>query len=303
MLARRALLRCASMNPYGLAVGFGLVTASILAIASVGLTLQFGVTNYVNFAYGDFMTLGAYLAWKFNTGLHLNIWIAMVLAALCVGVVGIIVDRFLLSPFSRRFSNVFYILIVTFGLSLILLNLIQAIWSPNFQQFAIAPENPLHLGPFLLTPSQIAIFVIGGVLMVGVHLLLTRTRLGKAMRAMSDNSSLAMVSGIDTRKVTSITWFITGCLAGIAGTVLAINLGSITPGFGETFLFVIFAAVILGGIGKPYGAMLGALIMGLATEISAAIIDPAYKLDVAFVLLIVVLLVRPQGIVAVAGKA
>lgn len=291
------------MNSFGLAVGFGLVTASILAIASVGLTLQFGVTNYVNFAYGDFMTLGAYLSWKFNTSFHLNIWAAMVLGALCMGIVGVLVDRFLLSPFSRRFSNVFYILIVTFGLSLILLNLVQAIWSPNFQRFAITPENPLHLGPFLLTPSQVAIFAIGIVLMAGVHLLLTRTRLGKAMRAMSDNVPLAMVSGIDTRQVTSVTWFITGCLAGLAGTVLAINLGSITPAFGETFLFVIFAAVILGGIGKPYGTMLGALIMGLATEISAVIIDPAYKLDVAFVLLIVVLLLRPQGIVATAGKA
>lgn len=134
--------------------------------------------------------------------------------------------------------------------------------------------------------------------MIAVHLLLTRTRLGKAMRAMSDNPSLAAVSGINTRAITAVTWFLTGTLAGLAGTVLGLNISSITPSTGETFLFVIFAAVILGGIGKPYGAMLGALIIGLATEISAVVINAAYKLDVAFVLLI-----RPQGLLAVKGKA
>ena len=291
------------MNPYLLALGFGFVTASILAIASVGLTLQFGVTNYVNFAYGDFMSLGAYVSWQLNTRAHLDVWVAMVVSAAAIGIVGVLTDRFLLSPFVRRFSNVFYLLIVTFGLSLILLNVIGAVWSPNFQQFPVGAENPLHLGPFLLTPTQVAIFGIGVGLMVVVHLLLTRTKLGKAMRAMSDNTSLAMVSGIDTRRITSLTWFLTGAMAGIAGTVLAIDLGSITPAVGETFLFVIFASVILGGIGKPYGAMAGAFVIGITTELAAAVFNAAYKLDVAFVLLVVVLLIRPQGIFSVAGKA
>jgi branched-subunit amino acid ABC-type transport system permease component len=291
------------MNPYGLAVGFGLVTASVLAIASVGLTLQFGVTNYVNFAYGDFMSLGAYLTFELNTGGHMDVWLATAVSAVLMGFVGVATDRFLLSPFTRRFPNLFYVLIVTFGLSLILLNVISAIWSPNYQQLPVATENPLHLGPFLLTPSQVAIFGVGVALMFLVHFLLTRTKLGKAMRAMSDNTSLAMVSGIDTRLVTSITWWITGALSGVAGSVLAIDLGTITPAVGETFLFVIFASVILGGIGKPYGAMLGALVIGLATEISAVAINSAYKLDVAFLILVIVLLVRPQGIIAAAGKA
>jgi branched-chain amino acid transport system permease protein len=291
------------MNPYGLSIGFGLVTASILAIAAVGLTLQFGVTNYVNFAYGDFMSLGAYLTFELNTAAHMSVWLAMAISAVAMGFVGVATDRWLLSPFARRFSNLFYVLIVTFGLSLIMLNLISAIWSPNFQQLPTATQNPLHIGPFLLTPSQVAIFGVGVALMFAVHFLLTRTKLGKAMRAMSDNASLAMVSGIDTRLVTSITWWITGALSGVAGSVLAIDLGTITPAVGETFLFVIFAAVILGGIGKPYGAMLGALVIGLATEVSAVIINSAYKLDVAFVILVLVLLLRPQGIVASAGKA
>jgi branched-chain amino acid transport system permease protein len=291
------------MNPYGLALGFGLVTASILAIASVGLTLQFGVTNYVNFAYGDFMSLGAYLTFELNTAGHMSVWLAMAISAVAMGFVGVATDRWLLSPFTRRFQNLFYVLIVTFGLSLILLNLISAIWSPNFQQLPITDESPLHLGPFLLTPSQVAVFGLGVALMVAVHLMLTRTKLGKAMRAMSDNPSLAMVSGIDTSFVTSVTWWITGALSAVAGSVLAIDLGTITPAVGETFLFVIFAAVILGGIGKPYGAMLGALVIGLVTEECAVLFNSAYKLDFAFVVLVIVLLVRPQGIIASAGKA
>lgn len=290
-------------NELALALGFGLVTASILAVASVGLTLQFGITNYVNFAYGDFMTLGAYIAWQLNTSLKWNIWLAMVGASVGVGIIAVLFNRFLLAPFSRRFPDLFSILIVTFALSLVLLNVIQAIWGPNFKQYAVPYENPLSLGPFLLTRTQIIIILLSVAIMIVLHVLLTRTKLGKAMRAMSDNTSLASVTGIDTGRITTITWFLTGLLAGLAGTILGLNISSITPATGEGFLFVIFAAVIFGGIGKPTGAMLGALIIGLATEISAIVINPAYKLDVAFVILILVLLVRPQGLIASAGKA
>lgn len=291
------------MNALALAIGFGLVTSSILALASMGLTLQFGVTNFVNFAYGDLMTLGAYVAWVVNVHGHQNIWVSMVAAAVAIGLLALLLGRYLLGPFARRFTNLFFVMIVTFGLSLILLNVIQVIWGPNYQQYNVPRQSPLHLGPFLLTADQVVIIGIGILVMLVVHLLLTRTRLGKAMRAMSDNPSLATVSGIDTNRITTLTWFVTGTLAGLAGTVLGLNISSITPSTGETFLFVIFAAVILGGIGKPYGAMLGALLIGLATEVSAVFINAAYKLDVAFALLVIVLLVRPQGILATAGKA
>jgi branched-subunit amino acid ABC-type transport system permease component len=291
------------MHAFTLSIGFGLVTASILALASMGLTLQFGVTNFINFAYGDFLSLGAYLTWTANAKLHLSIWVAMVIGSAGMGALAVLLNHFVIGPFARRFRNLFYVVIVTFGLSLILLNLIQAIWGPNYQQYRVSPQSPLHLGPFLLTADQLIIFGIGAAAMLAIHLLLTRTKLGKAMRAMSDNGPLATVSGINTRAVTAITWFMTGTLAGLAGSVLALNVSSVTPSTGETFLFVIFAAVILGGIGKPYGAMLGALVIGLATEISAVVINAAYKLDVAFALLIIALLIRPQGLLAVKGKA
>lgn len=286
-----------------LAIGFGLVTASVLALASVGLTLQFGVTNYVNFAFGDFLTVGAYLAWVANVELHLSIWLAALIGALGMGVVAVILNRLILQPFVDRGSPLLFLLIVTFGLSLILSNGVLAIWGPGFQRFAVpSSQQPLNLGVFLLTPTQLIIIGVACVAMLGVHLLLTRTKLGKAMRAMSDNADLARVSGIDTARVTAFTWFLSGALAGVAGVVLGLNITAIQPTFGSEILFVIFAAVILGGIGSPYGAMLGALVIGIVTEVSAVWLS-SYKNDIAFGVLILVLLLRPNGLIRTVGKA
>ena len=292
------------MHQFWLSVGFGLVTASVIAVAAVGLSLQFGITNYINFAYGDFMALGAYLAWELNAGaLHWNIWVAMIGGSLLVGVFAVVVNRLVLAPFARRFDRIFYILIVTFALSLIILSLLNSIWGADVRRFNMTTETPLHIGPFLLSVDQLIVIGIGVFLMVAIHVLLTATRLGKSMRAMSDSTTLAMTSGIDTRLITTITWFLTGILAGLAGTVLAITESSITPSFGETFLFVIFAAVIVGGVGSIYGAILGAVMIGLVTEVSANVINAAYKLDTAFIVLILVLLFRPSGLFARVGKA
>ncbi len=290
------------MSLFWLSVGFGLVTASVLTIAAIGLSLQFGITNYVNFAYGDFMALGAFFTYVLNNQLlHLNIWIALTLGSLAMGVFAVTVNHFLLAPFARRFPTTHYVLIVTFGLSLIMLNVIYSIWGADVRFYAVPITVAMHIGPLLLTKNQLIVMGIAAALMLGVHTMLRTTRLGKSMRAMSDNTALAMTSGIDTRLITTITWFLSGAMAGLAGTVLAIDEGNLTPASGELFLFVIFAAVILGGIGSIYGAMAGAILIGLATEISAAFINPAYKLDVAFVALIVALLIRPSGLIARPG--
>jgi branched-subunit amino acid ABC-type transport system permease component len=292
------------MTEIFLAIGFGLVVASVLALSAVGLSLQFGITNYINFAYGDFMAVGAYVSWTLNTGAwHVNIWVAMLAGGLGVGILAVLLNRFLLAPFARKFHKLFYILIVTFGLSLILLNIVSSIWGDEVQRYSISNESPFHVGPFLFTTDQLVVVGIAIAAMLLLHFMLTRTRIGKSMRAMSDNSTLAMTSGIDTRRITTLTWFLSGLLAGIGGTVLGITQASITPGSGETFLFVIFAAVIVGGVGSIYGAMVGAVIVGLATEVAALFIDPSYKLDIAFAILILALLFRPNGLFARPGKA
>jgi branched-subunit amino acid ABC-type transport system permease component len=284
---------------FWLSVGFGFVTASVLAIAAVGLSLQFGITNYVNFAYGDFMALGGFFAYVLNNEvLHLDIWIALVLGGLGMGVLAVIINRLILGPFARRFRSSHYVLIVTFGLSLILLNVEYSIWGAQVRFFKMPISQAQSIGPLLLTRNQMIVMGIAVALMVAVHTMLRVTRLGKCMRAMSDNTTLAMTSGIDTRRITTITWFLSGSLAGIAGAVLGISEGNLTPASGELFLFVIFAAVIVGGVGSIYGAMAGAVLIGMATEVSAAFINPAYKLDIAFVILILALLIRPSGLLS-----
>lgn len=281
---------------------FGLITASVLSIASVGLTMQFGVTNFVNFAYGELLTSGAYFALVFNQSLNMNIWVALVLAALIVAVESYLVNRVVIQPFIKRKARLLILLVVTIGLQLFLENAIQAIWGAGFQQYKTSPGSLLHLGPVLITVQQLVIIVVAACIMVATHMLLKFTKLGKAMRAMSDDPELARVSGIAVKRVTDITWLISGLLAGAAGVILAINTNSFTPALGANFLFVIFAAVISGGIGNPYGAIAGAVVIGVVMEVSASYIDSAYKTVVAFAILILVLLVRPQGIFRSRGR-
>jgi branched-chain amino acid transport system permease protein/neutral amino acid transport system permease protein len=167
----------------------------------------------------------------------------------------------------------------------------------------VPPDQQYGIGPFLLTGHQLIIIGIAVASMFGIHVLLAYTKIGKAMRAMSDNPTLARNCGIDTDMITNVAWFLSGLLAGLAGIVLALNITTLQPAFGGDFLFVIFSAVILGGIGKPYGAMAGAVVIGVVTEIAAVPFTSDYKNDAAFAILVIVLLFRPQGIFASEGKA
>jgi branched-subunit amino acid ABC-type transport system permease component len=288
------------VNDLALTLGFGLVTASVLAVAAVAVTLQFGVTNYVNFAYGAYMALAAYVAWQFNQGFGLNFIVAALLAAAVMSIFAVAVNRLILQPFNRRNPPRVFMLIVTLGIWLIVSNFILVAWGPDAHQFSVGGEAPLHLGPFLFTPQQIGVIALAAVLMLSLHLLLTRTKLGK--RAMSDDAALARVSGIDADYLTTVTWLIVGFLIGVAGCILALTIQSFEPSMGDDFLFVIFSAVILGGIGQPYGAMLGALLIGIVTELSALLISSSYKTDIAFAVLIVMLLLRPQGLIPAKGR-
>ncbi|MGH2496312.1 MAG: branched-chain amino acid ABC transporter permease [Ktedonobacteraceae bacterium] len=286
-----------------LSFGFGLITASILAIAAVGLSLQFGITNYINFAYGDLLTFGVYTAFVVNQRLGLNIWIGLVVAVILTAILAWLINLFILRPFTDRGTSPIIMLVVTLGVSLILQNVILAIFSEQFQNYTMSTGNPLNIGPFLFTPLQLGIIGLAIVTMLAVHALLRYTRLGKAMRAVSDSPELARISGINTRMIVNAVWLLAGGLGGLSGVVLAFNVASFTPTVGFGFLFIIFAAVILGGIGSPYGAIAGALVVGIATEMSAAFISSEYKSAIALVILIIALLIRPQGIFASRGRA
>lgn len=286
-----------------LTVGFGIVTASVLSLMSVGLSLQFGVTNFVNFAYGAYLSTGMLLTWAFTTKLHMPFILAAALGTLLTGLMAVVINEILFEPFSKRRKSIFYMLIVTFGLSLVLDNVLQIFFGVGFEQFPLKQSSAIHLGPFDFTGNQLLIILVAVLAMVAVHLLLTKTSLGKKMRAMSDSAELAKISGIDTKSVTRWTWFISGALAAMGGVVLALNTVVFQTTTGDDMLFIIFAAVILGGIGQIYGAMLGALVIGLVTEVSVVVIPSAYKQDVAFLILVLMLLIRPQGLIATQGKA
>jgi branched-subunit amino acid ABC-type transport system permease component len=286
-----------------LSFGFGLITASILAIAAVGLSLQFGITNYINFAYGDLLTFGVYAAFVVNQRLGLNIWIGLVAAVILTAILAWLINLLILRPFTDRGNSPIIMLVVTLGVSLILQNVILGIFSEQFQSYSMNTGSPLSIGPFLFTPLQLGIIGLAIVTMLAVHVLLRYTRLGKAMRAVSDSPELARVSGINTRLIVNAVWLLAGGLGGLSGVVLAFNVASFTPTVGFGFLFIVFAAVILGGIGSPYGAIAGALVVGIATEMSAAFISSEYKSAIALVILIIALLIRPQGIFASRGRA
>jgi branched-chain amino acid transport system permease protein/neutral amino acid transport system permease protein len=285
------------MNTLIPAIGFGLVTASILAIAAVGFTLQFGVTNVFNLAYGDIMTASVFVAYVCNKA-GANIWIGLLAGTVFGALFSTLLNRIVYTPFVRHGTRLFGMVIVTISVSLIIQNGLQAIWGPKFFSFRMSRGRTFHLGQMVFTVTQLEVMAIAVAAMFFIHALLRYTKLGKAMRATATNPVLARSCGIATDRVTDLAWLISGAMCGLAGVALVMNLSSFTSTTGGTFLPIIVASAILGGVGQPYGAMLGALTIGLATEVAASVFAPAYKDVVAFVILVLVLLFRPQGILS-----
>jgi branched-chain amino acid transport system permease protein/neutral amino acid transport system permease protein len=283
------------MNQVTLALGFGLVTAAILALSAVGFTLQFGVSNIFNLAYGDVMTVSAFVAYVVNVDAHASIWIAMLAGAGTGAVVSVAINRLIFVPFLRRGTALFTMVMVSLAVATILQNAIQAIAGAGFRSYTRINESSLHFLGMILTPTQLIIIGIAIAGMVALHALLRYTRIGKAMRATSADAELARSCGIMTDRVTSVAWALSGALCGLGGVALALNLASFDFTFGTSFLLVIVAAAVFGSVGQPYGAMVGALVIGIVSE-EAAIVSPSLKQVVAFAILVVILLVRPAGL-------
>lgn len=290
------------MSQLAAAVGFGLITASILSIAAVGFTLQFSVTNILNLAYGDIMTACAFAAYIVNRA-GVNIWVCLVVAAAFGAVFSMLLNRFVYFQFVRRGTRLFGMIIVTIAMSLVIQNVLLAIFRPTFFSYRASQGASYHFAGMIFTASQLAIMAIAVGAMLGIHLVSTRTKLGKAMRATATNPGLARSCGIATDQVIDVAWLLSGALCGAAGVALVLNTATFSEVTGATFLVPIIAAAILGGIGQPYGAMLGAVTIGVASEVAATVISPSYKDVVAFGILIVVLLIRPQGILSEVASA
>ena len=275
--------------------GFGLITAAVLAIATVGFTMQFAVTNVLNLAYGSIMINSAFVSYFVNQH-GVTAWVSLLGGVATGAISSWVLNRFIYTPFQRRNLAPITVVIVALGIDLMGTFGLQAIVGGGYVSFSQNQGHEFHIGGMILSGLQLIILGICALVLVSIHWLLKYTRLGKAMRATSANPNLARNSGVKTQFIISTTWLISGALCGLAGTVFAMNAGVFEATSAQLYIVLLLAAMFLGGPGEPYGAMFGALTIGLATEISAAYIDPQYKEVVAFVILIAMLTFRPFGI-------
>ena len=305
----------------------GIIVGSVLALGAIGLTLIYGVLRFANFAHGDMMMLGAYLAYLLLTGtivgertnddvdLGLSLdrlpgaasglgdlsfgygfLIALALAAAVLALFSIGLDRIVYRPLRRRRSGIVIFAVASLGVAFSIRALMLIVWGPDTRPFIPGVHRAQHY-PFdiVLKTDQIFIFGVALAMAFLVYLLLFHTKLGKAMRAMADNPDLAVASGINTDRVIMWTWSIGGALIAIAGVLLALQ-AILKPELGFGLILPLFAAAILGGIGKPQGAFIGAMVVAVSQEVSVEFFASTYKPGVAFLILIFILLLRPRGL-------
>jgi branched-subunit amino acid ABC-type transport system permease component len=285
---------------YAAAFGFGLISLAVIAVGAVGFTMQFGITNLINLAYGEIMITSAFAAYFFNHA-GVSIWIALLAGAATGAVFSFLLNRFVYAPFQRKGTPLIGMVIVSLAIGIVTSNLLLAFVGSDNVSYMQDPGSTVRVAGMILTTEQLWLIGLAVVLMLAIHALLRYTRLGKAMRATAANATLARNCGIPTGRVIDAVWLITGALCGMAGTIAAMNSDSFAVANGSGFLITILAAAVLGGAGQPYGAMLGAVIIGELTELSAAVISPEYKVVVAFSVLVVVMVLRPQGLLAKFG--
>jgi branched-subunit amino acid ABC-type transport system permease component len=273
--------------------------------------MVYSVLRFPNFAHVEYATVGAYLAFALSTALGLNFGLAVILAIIGTALFGLLTDWLVFKRLRDR-SDVI-LMIASFALSIAIRQFVLMLWGPSPQFYPIGFSPPLHVLGALITPVQIGVVVAAVLCMVGFHLLLNRTRLGVSMRASADNRQLSEACGIPTDRVVRVIWLIGSGFAGLGGILIALDT-QIQPEIGEAIIIPVFGAAILGGIGSPYGAMLGALLFGLAENIGLTVnwspllhslglaagvvtyIPAGYKEAIPFALLIAMLIFRPQGI-------
>ncbi len=275
-------------------VGFGLVSASILALAAVGFTLQYGVTNVLNLAFGQVMTLGALAAYGVNV-VGGDVWEMVVAGGLCGAAASVALNRVVISPFARRGLRLFGMIVVTLSLSIIMGNVALIVFGFGTFSYSLSTSSSNVLG-MTFTGDQLETMALAVAGMVGIRLLLQRTRLGRAMRATSTDPILARACGMNTQLIADVAWAISGVLCGVAGVTEAISVSAFSVTTGDGLLLTIVAAAIVGGIGQPYGAMLGAVLIGVVTSLVGGYANPTYTDLTAFVILVVFLVFRPVGL-------
>ena len=274
----------------------GVRVGSLVALAAVGLSLIYGITGLVNFAHAEMVGFGAIMTWTFEDWLGIPLLLAAVIGVLCGAALGFILERGLFGPLRERRLSLISLMVVSIGLAFFMRYLFLIVFGSErkfFHDFRI--QTNYDLGPFSLPPKDYFIVAAALFVLVAVGVLLQRTKLGTAMRAVADSRDLAESSGIDVKKTILSVWIVGSALAALGGTLLGITQ-QVSWQMGERQLLLIFAAVTLGGLGTAYGAMVGGLAIGIASEMSTLWLDNDLKFLVALTVLIIILIVRPQGV-------
>jgi neutral amino acid transport system permease protein len=273
----------------------GLSLGAIYALGAVGLTLVYGILKLVNFAHGDFLTFGAYMAYLVNVTWELPLIFGIAFAIAATALLGVALEKAMWAPMRRRGGGMLQLLLMAIGLAFVIRYGIQFAWSTDLRQLDVNRSAAIDFLGLRIGRTALVVIIVGVLTLVATGLMLKMTMLGKQMRALSDNMDLAETSGINTSRVILWTWVFAAGLAGLAG-VFAGAITQLQPELGFEFLLPIFAAVVLGGIGNAFGALTAGLVLGLVIEWSTLFVAPGLKLAVGFIVLIIVLVIRPEGI-------
>jgi branched-subunit amino acid ABC-type transport system permease component len=275
----------------------GIVSGLLIALPAIGLSLTYGVLNFPNFAIGAMITVGAYLAYFLNAQLGLALVLAASVASVALALIAVAVAHLVYRPLKT--DDPITLLIASAGVAFVLENLVRFIYGAEVRGFDQPVARPLLWQGLRLNHEQLIVAVVTVAAMVAIAVILKRTRLGRAMRALSDNAALAQVRGVDTARTVDWTWALAGVLSALAGVLIGVD-GTVEPLIGSNYLITVFAAAIVGGIGNPLGAMAGGLVIGVVEELSTLVLPTTYRQGVSFLMLVLVLLTRPQGLAGVA---
>ena len=271
----------------------GIITGVIMTLPALAVTLLFGVLKFPNFAVGAMMTVGAYLAFALNAQLGWPLLVASIVAAVVMGFACIAIDQFTFRPLRER--GAITLMVASLGLALILENIARFAYGNAARSFELELARPFRFLDIRMNREQMITIAVASAAMLLMWLLLTRAPMGRAMRAVADNPALALVRGIESARVIRWTWFIAGCLLGVGGVLVGMDR-ALEPPMGSNYVISVFGAAILGGLGSPLGAFAGALIIGVASELSTLVIAPNYRIGVPLVAIAIILIFRPQGL-------
>ena len=277
------------------AVGFGIVSGAIISLSTMAMSLQHSVTKHANFSHRELLTVAAYAMFAMQ---HLtdNVLLDGLVGLVVAALLALVLDEFVFKPFRTRTRRLVTLLVVTAAASQVLQGTFALIWGANYVTLQVPTTHAKHVGPFLWTTTDEVVIGLAVIAFLVTHVVLRYTSFGRSQRAVADDADLARVCGVNTSHVIRWTWIAVGLLAGLGGATLAVYSGTFDNLLGFNFLLVTFAAMIVGGIGKMYGAVIAGLLIGIVTSVAGAYTNQGYNQLFALGLLAIVVLIRPSGL-------